>query len=38
MQALFDLHEDIIEMYAYHAEMSGAWSEPLKVDTERAMD
>ncbi len=24
MQALFDLHEDILDMYAYHTEMSGA--------------
>ena len=38
MQALFDLHEDIIEMYAYHAEMSGAlgrWRTHLKTSIKR---
>ena len=33
MQALFDLHKDLLDMYAYHVEACGAlhhWREKLK--------
>ena len=39
MQALLDLHEEILDLYAYHAETCGAfhhWSENLKKLRERS--